>query len=369
LMLASRTSRSSSCVVPTPPALDSRNPSTPSPRARALLDSSPPAVPEGEYEVRIDVLPAGSLLQNSLVEPCARHDSNVHPTRHMGDSIIAPILGQLHSHWRRVRRVASINATRVVRTAAPKSTLTFHLGSRGRLGNQLFQIAGTIGLAASMDVDAVFHQRWTYRPYVSLPDRFFGDRLTIARSSEAWPLAVAIDEKARVYLQHLDLWNACRGEIHRWLQPSERAREAAAEKYSGLLAFPCKTAVHVRRGDLLTNPSHQPCPASYYEQAVELARTENPSTQFLVFSDDIEWCHRNLGIPEAHFVGGNPDWLDLTLMSQCEHHICANSTFSWWGAFLSTDPSPIVPWLTGVAWPLRMRHPEGWREIEIIPDG
>ena len=57
-------------------------------------------------------------------------------------------------------------------------------------------------------------------------------------------------------------------------------------------------------------------------------------------------------------------------MSQCEHHICANSTFSWWGAYLSTDPCPIVPWLTGAFPPaFRIGHPDGWREIEIAPVG
>ena len=86
-MLASRTSRSSSCVVPTPPALDSRNPSTSSLRAHAPLDSSAPAEPEGEYKVRIDVLPAASLLQNGLVEPCARHDSNVRPLPPQGSAL------------------------------------------------------------------------------------------------------------------------------------------------------------------------------------------------------------------------------------------------------------------------------------------
>ena len=157
-------------------------------------------------------------------------------------------------------------------------------------------------------------------------------------------------------------------DIRRWLQPSELARETAEKRHAELLALPSKTAVHVRRGDFVTNPRHRPCPITFYEQAVELTRAESPSTEFLVFSDDIEWCRRKLGIPEALYVTGNPDWLDLTLMSQCEQHICSNSTFSWWGAFLSTNPSPIVPWLRGVAWPVRMTQPEGWRELEVLPD-
>ena len=280
----------------------------------------------------------------------------------------AVVFKTMVDHLRSTKKAASVGAARIARTAAPTSTLTFQLGEHGRLGNQLFQIAGTIGIAGTKDADAVFRRSWKYRAYFSLPDRFFAGWLTIARSGQAWPYATGIDERARVYLQDLSLWHTCRESIHRWFQPSGRAQEVAAERYFQLLALPSKTCIHVRRGDFVTNRLHQPCPISYYEQAVERIQTEDSSTQFLVFSDDIGWCRQNLSLPGAHYMVGNPDWLDLTLMSRCEHHICANSTFSWWGAFLSTNPSPIVPWLTGVTWPLRMSHPEGWHEIEITPD-
>lgn len=272
-----------------------------------------------------------------------------------------------HLRWRRDRakRAASNSATRLLRRIAPLSAFTFPLGEHGRLGNQLFQIAGTIGIAESMDARAVFHRTWEYRKYFSLGDGFFADRVTTARCDQAWPLAVSIDPTARVYLQDLSLWSAGREVVMQLLQPSAFAREVAARQCSDLLALPSKTSLHIRRGDYLTDRSHRPCPPSYYEHAVELIRAEDPSTQFLVFSDDIDWCRRHLPLSEAHYVAGNPDWLDLTLMSHCDHHICANSTFSWWGAFLSQDPSPIVPWIVGVTWPLRMSHPEGWREIEI----
>ncbi len=254
-----------------------------------------------------------------------------------------------------------------MRRLAPLSSFTFPLGEHGRLGNQLFQIAGTIGIAESLNGEALFPKGWEYRKHFSLGEEFYADRITIARCDQSWPRATSIDEAARVYLQDLSLWSACRERIYRGLQPSDRAQEVASRRYSDLLALPSKTAVHVRRGDYLTDGSHRPCPLGYYEHATELIQAEAPSTQFVVFSDDIAWCRQELALQDPHYVTGNPDWLDLTLMSHCEHHICANSTFSWWGAFLSSNPSPIVPWLTGVQWPLRMSHPQGWREIEIAP--
>jgi hypothetical protein len=254
-----------------------------------------------------------------------------------------------------------------VRRLAPLSTFTYPLGRHGRLGNQLFQIAGTIGIAESLNRQALFPKRWKYRKYFSLGVEFYADRITIARCDQAWPLATSIDEAARIYLQDLSLWSACRETLYRSLQTSDLAQEVASRRYPDLLALPSKTAVHVRRGDYLSDRSHRPCPLGYYEQAIELIQAQAPSTQFVVFSDDIAWCRQHLTLPGAYYVTGNPDWLDLALMSHCEHHICANSTFSWWGAFLSADPSPIVPWLTGVQWPLRMSQPQGWREIEIAP--
>ena len=83
-------------------------------------------------------------------------------------------------------------------------------------------------------------------------------------------------------------------------------------------------------------------PLTYYKESLESIDQEHGEGPVLVFSDDLNWCRCNLGVPDAVYVEGNPDWLDLTLMSRCEHHVCANSTFSWWGAFLSQDPSPIV---------------------------
>ena len=99
----------------------------------------------------------------------------------------------------------------------------------------------------------------------------------------------------------------------------------------------------------------------YYERAIELVAVEAPSAQFVIFSDDIDWCRKELPVRlplrDALFISDNPDWLDMALMSRCDHHICANSTFSWWGAFLSENPSPIVPWVTGVSGDIQEMSP------------
>jgi hypothetical protein len=256
---------------------------------------------------------------------------------------------------------------RTVRKLLPRPDLTSPLF--GGLGNQLFQAAGTYALASDLGVGVALREDWPYRPYFSVPDEWFAGRLAVLRCRRAFDYATTIPVEWREYLQDLALWRGRQDDIRRLLQPSPRATEEAEVTHRDLLALPVKTAVHVRRGDYLDpRTPHQPCPASYYEASAELVLTEAPDARFIVFSDDLEWCRRELPLPDPVFVEGNPDWLDLTLMTRCEHHICANSTFSWWGAFLSSDPSPVVPWLVGtIPENFRRIHPPHWRELVLKP--
>jgi hypothetical protein len=100
-------------------------------------------------------------------------------------------------------------------------------------------------------------------------------------------------------------------------------------------------AVHVRRGDYASVPAfleyHGLCAPDYYHQAVAWIRGHTASPRFFLFSDDPAWTRASLAIPNAVVVDHNSPgyaYEDLRLMSRCRHHIIANSTFSWWGAWL-----------------------------------
>jgi hypothetical protein len=102
-----------------------------------------------------------------------------------------------------------------------------------------------------------------------------------------------------------------------------------------LLALPHRTALHVRRGDYLTLPSSHPTlPLDYYREAMTIF--EPP---YLVFSDDLAWCREHLPQETCVFVEHNRDYEDLFLTVMCDAHITANSTFSWWGAWLGGGPA------------------------------
>jgi len=109
------------------------------------------------------------------------------------------------------------------------------------------------------------------------------------------------------------------------------------EKYSNVLKLN-PVGVHVRRGDYLSNP-HPVCSLDYYDKAFNLF-PEN--TVYLLFSDDITWCKENFKEETFHFVENNEDVVDLFLMTKCSHNIMANSSFSWWGAWLNKNENQRV---------------------------
>jgi hypothetical protein len=101
-------------------------------------------------------------------------------------------------------------------------------------------------------------------------------------------------------------------------------------------------SIHVRRGDYLKSPDHHPAQnMNYYMKAIKQMPKD---TIFFVFSDDIPWCKQNFpDLPEKFkFVEGNPDFVDLHMMSSCKNNIICNSTFSWWAAWLNKNPDKKV---------------------------
>ena len=109
-------------------------------------------------------------------------------------------------------------------------------------------------------------------------------------------------------------------------------------------------SLHVRRGDYAKNPKtlavHGLCSPDYYRAAIRHAADRITSPRFFVFSDDIEWARENLALDfPCEFIDhnkGKESYKDMQLMSLCRHHIIANSSFSWWGAWLNPDPQKIV---------------------------
>jgi hypothetical protein len=109
-------------------------------------------------------------------------------------------------------------------------------------------------------------------------------------------------------------------------------------------------SLHVRRGDYVSNPAttafHGVCETAWYEEAAKFLESKVNQPAFFVFSDDYEWARENLRFQSpAIFIKPSLDGQecnDMYAMSLCKHNIIANSSFSWWGAWLNTNPEKIV---------------------------
>lgn len=112
----------------------------------------------------------------------------------------------------------------------------------------------------------------------------------------------------------------------------------------------CATSIHIRRGDYVNNPItnkyHGTCSINYYKKAINIILKNNPETVFYIFSDDLQWAKDNFGfIQNTVYVELNDpslDYEEMYLISQCKNNIIANSSFSWWGAWLNQNPDKIV---------------------------
>ena len=218
------------------------------------------------------------------------------------------------------------------------SSVTFReLGKMGRLGNQLFQIASTIGIAHSNAMDFCF-EGWEYSKYSTnrLPFRrvFFPNEYK-EQSSNYYNIVLHKEEDWALsgYFQSWKYFDECKSIIKHYFTPNFTTNSKSKSLVS----------IHVRRGDYVGSNFHTNLGEDYYRQAMELF----PTSKFLVFSDDIDFTikcgwfdHERciFKVSEASRdiqVDVPEDLLHLVYMSKCKAHIIANSSFSWWAAYLS----------------------------------
>ena len=258
------------------------------------------------------------------------------------------------------------------------------------LGNQMFQYAAGYALAKRLgwplELECnVFHGQPPERQYqlglfgisgkVRPLSTFFRQlwRCAINARPSAWPLRMPAQWLLQVDVVRDRHW--CRFDpsvfeqrINRslcllgyWQSP--RYFEDCAEEIRSELTFTASldpanreilsqiqdslsVSLHIRRGDFLHVKGNAVLNMDYYQRAIKLVMEHHPQPHFFVFSDDMDWVKQNLPIPAPMtFVEVNNQFTgaqDLRLMSACRHHIIANSSFSWWGAWLNPSPDKLV---------------------------
>lgn len=248
----------------------------------------------------------------------------------------------------------------------------------GGLGNYLFQIATSYALALRNNDKVIYDEQKAYSPHNKLSFYKsnilrkipFGQTIFESNYSEPFfnyePITYTKNLLLSGYFQSERYFIDERQKILDLFSIDKHSMEYITQKYKNI-DFQKTCSLHVRRGDYLAYPNiHPTCSLSYYNSSLQIIDSEN----LIVFSDDIIWCMENIKIEDknVYYATENPDYIDLWLTSLCKNNIIANSSFSWWGAWLNVNEnkkiiSPKIWFGSGVTHNIKDLIPEEWIKI------
>ena len=265
-----------------------------------------------------------------------------------------------------------------------------HLGKNGRFGNQMFQYAATRGIAARKGYE------WCI-PDGPKNDDEFEDEENQHKLFMAFKMSGAkvVNMHPAPYKEEgsftfdEDLFNNCPDNVNLYgyfqsekyfehiedqIRKDFTWRDDVRDLCQDLFNTIGDTAIslHIRRTDHLVKPTYHPVlPLSYYEEALSKFPRVHDSCDVpvLVFSDDPAWCHEQEFFSDNRFMisDSGDNITDMCLMSMCEYHIMANSTYSWWGAWLSNSKNVIAPklWFGPDGQDPKDLHVNRWEYIDV----
>ena len=151
------------------------------------------------------------------------------------------------------------------------------------------------------------------------------------------------------YFQSYKYFDNCRSLILKEFQFSEKHLSENTKDIARKIKDCNSISVHVRRGDYLNGFYYEllgkVCDMNYYKRAIDIVKSKVLDPHFFVFSDDQDFISDNFELGNTDIITfnrGKDSWQDMYLMSICKHNIIANSTFSWWGAWLNNNSKKIV---------------------------
>ena len=237
-----------------------------------------------------------------------------------------------------------------------------HLGKLGQLGNQMFQYAAAKGVASKLDVPfmipnhrQVFDDGIGNRYTILLFDAF---KLTSASLLGTLRTENYVQENGFTFnkdLFKIDKTENCSlygffqtekyfKHIEKQIRKDFTFKDEIKDECDDLIKqFTNPIALHIRRGDFIwNNKNHPPLGLDYYESALKLFDSDR---EVIIFSDDTEWCKDQELFADDRFAvaEGGDQFYDMCLMSLCDDFIIANSTFSWWGAWLGNRGKVVAP--------------------------
>jgi hypothetical protein len=234
---------------------------------------------------------------------------------------------------------------------------------QGGLGNQLFQIAAAFNLARLNNDEACFNFNSSHTPFQGSQSLKYKDNI-YKEFKHVDDLKADIEfnqighsYNPIPYQKNLQIQGFFQSEKYfieskkEFVDKIVLGLKSNKEKHENVIDYineisfrndksQTLVAVHIRRGDYLRFPHiHTLCDLNYYQKALSIMKEKIGDFVPVYISDDKEWCKNTFGGIVSPF---NDEISDLILMSNCDHNIIANSSFSWWGAYLNKNPNKMV---------------------------
>jgi len=224
------------------------------------------------------------------------------------------------------------------------------LGKNGRLGNQMFQYATlfSVGFTRGYQIGIPKDQKITQVFNIDSATKLdeVKSKSVYKEQNFAFDPSVFLipdDTDLYGYFQSGNYFNHCEEALRKEFQFSQEVTQKVNDLLSKYGNTPL-CAVHVRRGDYANlSHYHTNLGSDYYVPACTLVHQNVPNIKFLVFSDDPEWCRNAFKDEKFDVIDTGDEALDLCIMSRCPVHVIANSSFSWWGAWLSKSTAVVAP--------------------------
>jgi hypothetical protein len=225
---------------------------------------------------------------------------------------------------------------------------------QGGLGNQMFQIAAAFSLSLEADTDCYFDFNNCNTPNQGFDSKKYSNNLFSKIQNktinfEEYPQytepkfsyeKIPSEKKLCLngYFQSEKYFLQNKSHILNLFNFDDKIFDSAELFFKNKLKKNI-TTIHVRRGDYLEKLHyHSVCPLDFYYSAMK----KLPNNDFIIISDDIEWCKKNMQVENVTFSESNSEIFDLHLMLLSDNIIMSNSTFSWWGSWLNNKKNKVV---------------------------
>jgi len=251
-------------------------------------------------------------------------------------------------------------------------TTCSNIGYNGRLGNQMFQMASVIGVGRKNNLTPIFplqnnreerqqplfggqtiQVKWDIPDIFDIPEKYIKENLSdlsfhrVKEEGFEYRDYILEDPEKHYdmegYFQSEKYFLHVESEIQEVFSFKEEIKRKGFEILEKIPLTGRKVAVHLRRGDYKNNSFHETITEQYYSNAFQYFLSPEESYEFLIFSDDIPYAKYMFGEQEnIHYIDSKDQGVDLFIMTQCQDFIIANSSFSWWGAWLSREQNKRV---------------------------